>query len=45
LADPDEVSRGLARLQADIDTGDISQVMIRYASKLGDYRFLVVERG
>jgi len=45
LADPDEVSRGLARLQADIDTGDISQVMVRYASKLGDYRFLVVERG
>ncbi len=43
LADANEVSRGLARLQADIDTGDISRVMARYPAKHGDYQFLVAE--
>ena len=41
LADPAEVARGTARLEADIADGRISGVLSRYENRAGDYLFLV----
>ncbi len=44
LGDPSEVSSGCQRLQADIGSGHISQVMQAYDQNEGDYLFVVAEK-
>ncbi len=45
LADPAEVEAGLKRLEADLDSGRFERVKARYANDLGDYLFVVAEKG
>lgn len=44
LADSDEVAAGLALLEHDIASGEINQVVARYAADHGDYQFVVAQR-
>lgn len=41
LADATEVERGLVRLKADIESGEICRVINAYEAALGDYQFVV----
>ncbi|MCI5057234.1 MAG: class I SAM-dependent methyltransferase [Flavobacteriales bacterium] len=41
LANQEEVSLGLSKLRADIDSGKITEVMSSYDNQLGDYLFIV----
>lgn len=44
LADPDEVERGLKKLEQDIESGDIERVIASYQYDQGDYLFVVSEK-
>jgi len=43
-AEPGEVEQGLIKLEKDIDSGKITEVMKQYENKLGDYLFFVAEK-
>jgi ubiquinone/menaquinone biosynthesis C-methylase UbiE len=43
-ADQAEVDAGLARLEADIESGQVTQVIQDHENELGDYIFIVAER-
>ena len=43
LANREEVAHGLARLEADLVSGEITKVQAQYANDLGDYLFVVAE--
>jgi SAM-dependent methyltransferase len=45
LADPAELARGLRRLESDITSGAIDDVVASYRSDAGDYLFVIAERG
>ncbi|MGB5376854.1 hypothetical protein [Muriicola sp.] len=42
LANKEEVAQGLAALKADIDSGEIYQIVKTYQNSLGDYLYLDV---
>jgi ubiquinone/menaquinone biosynthesis C-methylase UbiE len=44
LADSEEVAEGLTRLRNDIASGSIADVVARYSSDNGDYRFVVAQQ-
>ncbi|WP_299524341.1 class I SAM-dependent methyltransferase [Winogradskyella sp.] len=43
LAHKEEVERGLARLQSDIDYGEIHAIIKSYENDLGDYLYIIAE--
>jgi hypothetical protein len=44
LANVEEVKNGLAKLKADLDSGQFVEIKTRYENELGDYLFLVGEK-
>ncbi|KRE30926.1 class I SAM-dependent methyltransferase [Paenibacillus sp. Soil522] len=43
-ASQEEIDAGCTRLKADIENGQIQEVLDRYSSELGDYTFVVAEK-